>query len=194
MKGFTIPEMAAILTLTTIAAGSIAPWVHDYVSEVRYQRAVHDTRAVAEAVSRFTGDVPGQSDRERGWAAFDLLVGAGAAPSVGIGGDSAWIAPLGAAGVGALDAQLVTNAAGYGAFSPRQADWIRGWYGPHVEAGIGPDPWGHRYAINVKALSSGASRTVVVSAGPNGQIETAFQGAAIFAGGDDLIAVVAQAR
>jgi len=194
MKGFTIPEMAAILTLTTIAAGSIAPWVHDYVSEVRYQRAVHDTRAIAAAMSHFEGDVPGQSDQERGWATFDLVVGAGATPSVGVGGDSAWVAPLGAAGVGALDAQLVTNAAGYSAFSPQQTDWIRGWHGPHVKAGIGPDPWGHRYAINVKALLSGASRTVVVSAGPNGQIETAFQGTAIFAGGDDLIAVVAQAR
>jgi hypothetical protein len=194
MKGLTIPEMAAILTLTTIAAGSIAPWVQDYVSEVRYQRAVHDTRAIAEAMARFEEDVLGQSDRERGWATFDLLVGAGAAPSVGVGGDSAWVAPLDAAGIGALDAQLVTNAVGYSAFSPRQTDGTRGWRGPYIEAGIGPDPWGHRYAINVRALSSGVSRTVVVSAGPNGRIETAFQGVAIFAGGDDLVAVVAPAR
>ncbi|MCX6538376.1 MAG: hypothetical protein NT151_05505 [Acidobacteria bacterium] len=193
VKGFTIAEMATMLTVTTIVAGVVAPSVQDYISEARFTRAFRDTHAIATAVSRFEGDVLGQSNKDRGWGTFDLLVGAGAVPTVGAGGDPAWVAPLGSAKVGALDDQLVTNAVGYSAF-PRQTNWIRGWHRPYIEAGIGPDPWGNRYATNVRALSSGASCTVVVSAGPNGQIETAFQGAAIVAGGDDLVALIAPAR
>ena len=76
----------------------------------------------------------------------------------------------------------------------RQVEWIRGWHGPYLEAGIGADPWGHRYAVNVKALAGGGSSTVVLSAGPNGLIETAFQSPVIVPGGDDLIALVATGR
>jgi len=193
VKGFTIAEMATVLTVTTIVAGAAAPAVQDYIAEARYTRAIHDTHTIAAAVSRFEGDVLGQSNKQRGWATFDMLVGAGTVPAIGVGGDPAWVAAE-AGNVGALDDQLVTNAAGYSAFPPRQTNWIRGWHGPYIEAGIGPDPWGHRYAINIKALASGASCTVVVSAGPNGLIETAFQGLAIIPGGDDLVALVAPAR
>ena len=194
VKGFTIAEMATMLTVTTIVAGAVAPAVQDYISEARFTRALHDTHAIATAVSRFEGDVLGQSTKDRGWATFDMLVGAGTVPTVGAGGDAAWLAPVGSAKVGSLDDQLVTNAAGYGSFPPRQTNWVRGWHGPYLEAGIGPDPWGHRYAINVNALSNGTSCTVVVSAGPNGLIETPFQGLVIIPGGDDLVALVAPAR
>ena len=56
------------------------------------------------------------------------------------------------------------------------------------------DPWGNRYAVNIKALADGTSCVVVVSAGPNGQIETPFAGAAITAGGDDVVALMATVR
>ena len=194
VRGFTIAEMATVLTVTTIIAGAMAPAVQDYINEARFTRALHDTHAIATALSRFEGDVVGQSTKDRGWATFDMLVGAGEIPTVGAGGDPAWLAPAGSGRVGALDDQLVTNAVAYRAFPPRQTNWVRGWHGPYLEAGIGPDPWGHRYAINVRALADGTSCTVVVSAGPNGQIETPFQGLAIVPGGDDVVALIAPAR
>ena len=194
VRGFTIAEMAMMLTVTTIVAGAAAPAVQDYVAQARYTRALHDARAIATAVSRFEGDVLGQSARARGWATFDLLVGEGATPGLGAGGDRLWLAPLGAARVGLLDEHLVTNAVGYSSNPPRQANFIRGWHGPYIESGIGPDPWGNRYAINVKALADGGSCTVVVSAGPNGKIETTYDGAVIVPGGDDLVALVAPPR
>lgn len=194
VRGFTVAEMATVLTVTTIVAGALAPAVQDYVAQARYMRALHDTRSIATALAHFESDVTGQSARERGWATFDLLVGAGSAPAVGVGGDPAWTVAVGSGRVGLLDDQLVTNAAGYSAFPPRQANFIRGWHGPYLEAGIGPDPWGRRYAINSKALADGTGCTVVVSAGPNGLIETAIQGQVITPGGDDLVALVAPSR
>jgi hypothetical protein len=69
-------------------------------------------------------------------------------------------------------------------------NWIRGWHGPYVQAGVGPDPWGHRYAVNVKWLASAkGSDTIVISAGPNGIIETPFQVDGVRPGGDDIVAV-----
>lgn len=194
VRGFTIAEMATMLTVTTIVAGAAAPAVRDYINEARYTRAINDTHSIATALSRFEADVMGQSTKERGWATFDLLVGAGAVPAVGAGGDAAWTAAAGSRRVGSIDDHLVTNAAGYGALPPSQTNFIRGWHGPYLEAGIASDPWGNRYAINIKALADGTSCTVVVSAGPNGRIETAIQGQAILPGGDDLVALVAPAR
>jgi type II secretory pathway pseudopilin PulG len=53
---------------------------------------------------------------------------------------------------------------------------------------ISPDSWGNQYLVIVFS-SPGSTKTVtVVSAGPNGIIETAF-GPALIARGDDLVAV-----
>jgi hypothetical protein len=60
---------------------------------------------------------------------------------------------------------------------------------------VGPDPWAYRYAVNVRWLATDSRfDTVVVSPGPNGLIETAFQADGITAGGDDVLALVSPGR
>jgi competence protein ComGC len=64
----------------------------------------------------------------------------------------------------------------------------RGWRGPYLNPPIGPDPWGNRYAINSQYLVPPTFNDVVIlSAGQNEIIETAFTGNPLLAGGDDLI-------
>ena len=84
-----------------------------------------------------------------------------------------------------------------------------GWRGAYLSPPIGPDPWGHRYLVNTVFLavardaetgtgegqrSGGWSHdTFCISAGPNGQFETAFGGNAtggVYRRGDDFIFVV----
>jgi hypothetical protein len=93
-----------------------------------------------------------------------------------------------------------------------------GWRGAYLSPPIGPDPWGHRYLVNTvflatasdagtaAAATSVTAMTVVVptphgwsndtfciSAGPNGQYETAFGGNAthgVNRRGDDFIYVI----
>jgi hypothetical protein len=58
-----------------------------------------------------------------------------------------------------------------------------GWNGPYIGKPAPPDPWGHAYLINtgfLRGLPSQAGRCTrcavyVISAGPNGVIETPFQ-------------------
>lgn len=54
------------------------------------------------------------------------------------------------------------------------------WRGAYLTAIIGPDPWGNRYMSNVEFLGHPAGSTpsendvFVLSAGPNGRVDTAF--------------------
>ena len=192
-RGFTIAEIATALTVTTIVAGAAVPAIQDFISQARHARAVSDTHTIATALSRLEGDVLGQSTKGRGWATFDVLVSQGDTPTLGPGGDKAWLQPA-SAKVGLLDEHLVTNAAGYTTNPAGQNMVLRGWHGPYIENAIPIDPWGNRYAVNIKALADGTSCTVVISAGPNGQIETPFTGVAITPGGDDVVALMATMR
>jgi hypothetical protein len=93
-----------------------------------------------------------------------------------------------------------------------------GWRGAYLSPPIGPDPWGHRYLVNTvflamaadtgsaTAAASATTQAIVVptprgwsndafciSAGPNGQYETAFGGNAthgVSRRGDDFIYVI----
>ena len=94
-----------------------------------------------------------------------------------------------------------------------------GWRGAYLSPPIGPDPWGHRYLVNTVflamasdagsggGLKSVSVQTVVpppagggwsndtfcISAGPNGQYETAFGGNAthgVYRRGDDFIYII----
>lgn len=62
------------------------------------------------------------------------------------------------------------------------------WRGPYMPEKIGPDPWGHAYIVNVNGFFSSSERTMVICAGPNGQINTAAS--ATIAGGDDIMMLI----
>lgn len=64
----------------------------------------------------------------------------------------------------------------------------RGWNGPYLKREIGPDPWGRAYVINVNGFFSSGERVLVLSAGPNGQINTPLT--ATVASGDDIAVVI----
>lgn len=73
------------------------------------------------------------------------------------------------------------------------------WRGPYINDRVDPDPWGNRYMANVFALftppgvtSDGyGSAVVCYSAGPDEEIDTAFnQSGGWFTGDDDITALV----
>jgi len=106
--------------------------------------------------------------------------------------DAAWTGESGHNRVGRLDDHLQSNAAGYETASAGPAAFgARGWRGPYLSPGIKPDAWGHRYVMNVASWSQRRGALVVLSAGPNGIIDTPFDMPGAAPGGDDLIAIVA---
>jgi len=75
------------------------------------------------------------------------------------------------------------------------------WRGPYVSAPVRSDPWGNRYAVNVRFLDPGADSATgdaagylydvfVFSAGPDEEIDTPFSIDGVVPGDDDLIRVI----
>jgi len=73
------------------------------------------------------------------------------------------------------------------------------WRGPYIADRVDPDPWGNRYMANVFGLYTPANQTadgygtavVCYSAGPDEEIDTAFnQPGGWFTGDDDVTAIV----
>jgi type II secretory pathway pseudopilin PulG len=188
--GFSIAEITIILTTLSVLGAAVSPSISDYVSDARRVRASSDVRVIASSLVRFLHDVGGKVTPPSNSHGVDVLVGAGATPALGSHIDAEWALPIDGAGVALLDDYLVTNSIGY----PRgSARWLvaKGWSGPYVESGVGPDPWGNRYAVNVRTLAGTlGSSTVVLCAGPNGVIETAFNRGGLALGGDDIVGLL----
>jgi hypothetical protein len=112
-----------------------------------------------------------------------------------------------------MDRQFVTNGGGPGYPVPADPETyggpVPGWRGAYLSSPVGPDPWGHRYLVNTAFLAvardaqagsgegqrgGGWSRDAFcISAGPDGQYETAFGGNAshgVDRRGDDLIFII----
>lgn len=97
----------------------------------------------------------------------------------------------GSAKTDGLENHLVKNSPG-GTTDKRYATaGPRAWRGPYLET-VARDPWGNRYLVNIKNANpndSSAKVVWVLSAGPNGRIETdptALADAGPIVGGDDI--------
>jgi hypothetical protein len=105
-----------------------------------------------------------------------------------------------------MDSHLVTNAAGYTTASFSSGGGPRsgiGWRGVYLNGPMDVDPWGYAYQANTVFLATAndavagtgegqrsggwSSEVMVISAGSNGVIQTAFGGVATAASGDDIV-------
>src|SRR5687768_2818530 len=170
-RGFSVTEVTTILTALSILSGAAAPAVSDYVEEAKLIRARSDVRTIGISLVRLFSDVGGERDIEGGWGGYDLLVGGGAAPGAGTAAAVSWSA-VGGPRVGLLDDHLISNGPGYTA---RRATHRSGWRGAYLQDPVSADPWGHRYAVNVSTLKSRYLDTVVLSAGPDGVVDSPFE-------------------
>jgi hypothetical protein len=183
-RGFSVTEVTTILTALTILSGVAAPAVTTYIEDAKLVRARGDVRTVAISLVRLMSDVGPERNREEGWAAYDLLTGAGLIPAANTAPARNWAS---AARVGRLDDHLITNAPEYPVRQPRSHF---GWRGAYIQDPIAADPWGQRYAVNVAAMKSAAFDTVALSAGPDGIVESAFARDGLPTAGDDIVAMV----
>jgi hypothetical protein len=187
-RGFSATEVTTVLTALTVLSGVAAPAVNDYVEDAKLVRAHADVRTLAVSLVRLFNDVGIERARRAAWANHDLLVGAGEVPDTADAKASAWGRRTSTDRIGVLDDHLVTNAAEYPSVDPRVRT---GWRGAYLQNRVAADPWGHRYEVNVGVLRSRYFDTVVLSAGPDGVVQSAFEQDGLAPGGDDIVAVVA---
>ena len=195
--GFTLIELTVVLAVIVTLALILTPSISNFINDSRVARTRSDTQMVAAAIVRFyedNGFFPQWSAASAGGPGLaanrvDLLVSPGNVPSVVT--PNTWTTGT----TDALTDQLVANAPTY---TMRTAITTFGWNGPYVSSTIGADAWNNRYAVNVGLidLTQGTQTTAgvtksavwVISAGPNGQIETEYSQPLTTAvsGGDDI--------
>ncbi len=196
-SGFTLIELTVVLSVIVTLALMLIPAVANFLNDSRAARARVDVRTIADAIARFykdNGFYPQWSTAQNGGpgtqaSKIDVLVSPGNVPSSS--DSTVWT-------TGATDAlgdQLMTNAPTY---ALRTAGAQFGWNGPYLSSEFGPDSWANRYMVNIGLLDptpgaageGGATKSAVwvVSAGPNGAIETAYSQTVLKAvlGGDDI--------
>lgn len=175
-----VKALIALAGVLIVAAVLAWPAIRRTRDAARLDRARREASAIAGALVRFYRDAgffplwgqvgAGQLGR------VDLLVSDGAAPEAPV--HSSWSTGR----VGRLADELVTNAPSY---VVRDDPESMGWSGPYLPSAPGPDPWGHRYVVNIGLIPSadappdeaGAAKYAVwvLSAGPDGVVETPFR-------------------
>jgi type II secretory pathway pseudopilin PulG len=191
-RGLSLTEVTIMLSVLSVMSAVLSPTIGDYVEDARRVKASEDVQVLASTFARFIYDVPDQT-KAGGWARADLLVGPGDVPVLADGGDTAWTADVDGTRVARLEDHLMVNTPGYPTRQSGPRYVAGGWRGSYLNQ-LTPDPWGHRYAINVRTCASGQADTIVLSPGPNGVVETAFAADGVSPGGDDVVAVIAGGR
>jgi type II secretory pathway pseudopilin PulG len=186
----------------------------------------------AQGASRTDGvNTEGGAPNQAAWNRVDMLVGDGDVPELGPNGSYEWTQAVNFSTVDFFEYHLCTNNPGNNSahayrtptdldkgagaydddpmFARRSSGGFNSefaWRGPYITAPIDPDPWGNRYASNVKFLDplSDSSNNevakegkggfeadvVILTAGPDEEIDTKWHKDGLTAGDDDILYTV----
>lgn len=164
-KGFTLVEVIVVAAIIAILAGILVPMIFSQIDEAKLSRAKGDLRSLTSGIYAFRKDV-GQ------WpacAGATLLYGSGTLNQ----------AKLTELTYDLTGLQLFTDhlmGDGNGCYG----DMWKGPYFGSVEA----DPWGNSYFVNAQGFGVANQAVLVLSAGPDGVIQTGSADAA--PAGDDI--------
>ena len=152
------------------------------------------SRTVSSALSASVCSAPSVCSGD----AVEILISAGDIPALGPEGDDFWVDPPDGEWVDFLEYYLISNTPGNDAARrfPTLEDCgdvvadlfggLRAWQGAYLNVGAG-DPWGNRYAISTHLLTQTTGEDVVIlSAGPDQEIDSQFYMDGFVPGDDDL--------
>ena len=187
-RGFTLMEIIVVLGVIGVMAAVLTPMVVNYLDDAKKSKAESDVKTIGAVILRLTRDtvhfpIYKDATKTTGDPDIELLRGSGNDPV-----DHDTLKWLTTSKVGELADHLIKNNPG-GAKYATSGHFP--WRGPYLEK-IGEDPWGNRYLVNIKNANPADSTSKVVwvlSAGPNGKIETspnALADSGPAPGGDDI--------
>lgn len=173
--GFTVTEILVAIAVFAVVAGAITPIVVKQIERARKARALQDIATLAESIHTFRQDVKDYPDRRGGVSrGVGYLLSDGDAPS-GLG---KWKGPA-----SDVAGHLVENTP---EGSPYPTTGVAIWSGPYLPRSPA-DPWGRAYAVSVAGIRGDSGlRGWILSAGPNGRVETDDGDEEIPDGSDDV--------
>ncbi|MDO8282440.1 MAG: type II secretion system protein GspG [Thermodesulfovibrionia bacterium] len=167
-QGFTLIEVIVVAGIIAILAGVLVPMILKEIDETRITRASADIRSISNAILIFKKDTAQ-------WPVMDgtcspnltLLTGGGNAPD-GIGANG-WDNTASAM----IDSHLMYDDDGC----------YNNWNGSYLPV-TSADPWGKQYVINTGNFGVSGSPVWIMSAGPNGTLDSNANSTS--SGGDDI--------
>jgi prepilin-type N-terminal cleavage/methylation domain-containing protein len=197
-KGFTLIELAVVLAVIAILAAVLEPMVVTYIEQGRIARAQADLRTIADAIKlyqRDTGQWPvyassgNYTANPQVIAGSKTLIGGSNGGNPGNGTASpAWAVSSNIA-TAALETYLNGNNTGVSTTNPFPK---RGFNGPYI-GNMEMDPWGNKYLLTAADLAGTTNHAYVISAGPNGMMDTTLDQSVtgtFTIGGDDVVEVI----
>jgi prepilin-type N-terminal cleavage/methylation domain-containing protein len=193
-EGFTLIELAVVLAIIAVLAAMLMPMVTNYLDQSRVARAQADTKTIADAIrlyQRDTGQWPVYASAtdytSNSCCGGGTLIGssAGSNPTPGVYNWNIGSVLAGSSLETYLNANF-TNVSTTTGFPKK------GFRGPYVGA-LDSDPWGNRYILTGANLAGPTNHAFVISAGPNGAVDTNLTQDLITqftTGSDDIVAVI----
>jgi prepilin-type N-terminal cleavage/methylation domain-containing protein len=195
-RGFTLMELTVVLAVIVTLALILTPSISTFINDSRTARTRADAQTIVSAIVQFEKDNgffpqwkvavaggPGTAANK-----LDLLISPGKTPMESP--QTLWTTTSPAARTDTLANQLIANAPGY---TLKTGSSRFGWNRPYVSSAIGPDAWNNCYIVNIGLAdptvgAAGKDAIWVISAGPNGILETGYRIAVTAAtlGGDDI--------
>jgi len=161
-----ILEALVGLSILVSLAGVLIPMVGAEVAGSQRDQALADMQQVVSGLRDYSNSTLYLPTGTEGRTNVSWLYGPGELPSGN---------PFASGGEGhALEDVLLND----GMAGPR-------WDGPYFSGPLDADPWGHAYLLNVEGLVTGRESAMVLSAGPDGVVDTAAEDRQ--ARGDDII-------
>ncbi len=179
-RGFTLVEVIVVLSVILLLTGIAVPMLSGYMEDGRRARAEAEVKVVAASVASFYKDVgtyPARNGAGVNNQVYVLLTGSSMPTANPFAANHQWITwGMNATRGDLLDNHLIRNTPqGQSGGAYTTTGSVR-WRGPYF-AGTSPlDPWGRPYVVNVVSGHSTSAtnykRLWVMSAGPNGRIDT----------------------
>jgi len=175
-RGFTLVEVVVVIAVVALLAAIMTPLIAKNIDDAKNGRAENEAAVIASALGNFYKDV-GRWPTMNGSGAYNgvttLVTGNSSDAGSNVQGNG-WVSATSNGAVDFLDNHLLDNNPKAGT-STYPTTGRNAWSGPYL-AGSPIDPWGTPYMINIAATDSGSSsqKGFVISAGPDGVMDTVF--------------------
>ncbi|MBI5848185.1 MAG: prepilin-type N-terminal cleavage/methylation domain-containing protein [Nitrospirae bacterium] len=168
-KGFTLIEVIVVAGIIAVLAGILVPLIFKEIDESKITRAKADVKSISSAMFVFRKDTGV-------WPVMDGSCTPNVSLLMGLGNSFANLGALGydESSPSSYDSHLSADVNGcYGA----------NWKGSYM-AVVTADPWGNIYLTNANSFAATGQPVWIISAGPNGLLETPANSAT--SQGDDI--------
>jgi type II secretory pathway pseudopilin PulG len=160
-------EALVAMSILVSLSGVLMPAVSTRLSGARAEEAILDMQRIASGIAQYSQQTLTYPTGKNGRTNVACLYGPGSIPSSSFGQGSE---------SRPLEDVLMTNAMGGDA-----------WAGPYVD-GLQADPWGNAYLVNAEGWVLPGHHAMIVSAGPDGIVQTTSKD--IEAAEDDILLIV----